>query len=157
MECPSLISLPVAERQGYGESLQFECRPFRVETFGIEVPGDEQDRPVIAQIRATVFTDIDHALKQVLAGRSLDAGGLPTHISPTLPSSSILPSALIFAGEMVPQYGHTSACFAGFQCASAPQLGQLYFCCALTSSLMAGKIESGFCGFRPSTPSSTHG
>ena len=74
MECPSLIALPVAERQGDGESLQFERRPFRVETLGIEVPGDEQHRPVIAQIRATVFTDIDHALKQFRASRSFDAG-----------------------------------------------------------------------------------
>src|SRR5882724_3821005 len=52
--------------------------------------------------------------------------------------SSILPSALISAGETVPQYGHTRACFPGFHCASAPQLGQLYFCWALISSLIQG-------------------
>ena len=34
------------------------------------------------------------------------------------------PSVASSAGEVVPQYGHTSACLAGVQTASAPHAGQ---------------------------------
>ena len=34
------------------------------------------------------------------------------------------PSAASSVGDTVPQYGQTSACFAAFQLASAPQAGQ---------------------------------
>ena len=37
------------------------------------------------------------------------------------------PRVCSVAGDTVPQNGQTSACFAGFQCASAPHAGQANF------------------------------
>ena len=56
--------------------------------------------------------------------------------------STIAPAASSFAGDSVPQNGHTSFCFAGFHTASPPQAGQANFCCAL-SSAMARRCMNG--------------
>src|SRR6478736_10338621 len=45
------------------------------------------------------------------------------------------------AGEVTPQYGHTSADLAGFHSASPPQAGQENFCLAVTSAIQEG-VES---------------
>src|SRR5215831_20750575 len=50
--------------------------------------------------------------------------------------STTLPvSESSFAGDVVPQKEHTSACLAGFHVASAPQAGQENFCCAIVSAI----------------------
>src|SRR3954471_14328889 len=50
---------------------------------------------------------------------------------------SVISPVAVFSstGETVPQKGQTSACFAGFHCASPPHAGQLNFFCAVTSDI----------------------
>ena len=50
-------------------------------------------------------------------------------------SSTSVPSAFNSAGETVPQYGQTSACFDGVHTASAPQAGQLNLLRAVISDM----------------------
>ena len=47
-----------------------------------------------------------------------------------------------YIGEVVPQKGQTSACFAGFQCASAPHAGQANFSRATASIYFAKNSSS---------------
>ena len=55
----------------------------------------------------------------------------------------IEPSLASSAGETVPQYGQTSACFAALQWASAPHAGQWCLLSAATSGRGGGTSGSG--------------
>ena len=49
------------------------------------------------------------------------------------------PRVCSVAGDSVPQNGQTSACFAGFQCASAPHAGHANFCRAVADGPVLSK------------------